>query len=234
MIGDESKERPPEKRSGLSRRDLLIAGCGTLGVAATGVGGLFWKAGQSNQPILAGFGNPATRSGLTLPPTPCESGATPSFVEGPFYSPQSPNKADLRESGHQEADEMIITGRVVDIDCNPIPGAVLDFWQVDHQAVYDNAGHRYRGHVFTDADGLWQIRSIHPTSYTLQGFWTTAHIHVKAQGPNTKLLTSQLYFPRETENNAKDDGWRQDLQVIGDRGADDIYDFRFDFVLENR
>lgn len=213
-----------------------MAGAGTAVMAASGVGGFFWKSGGSNQPVVAGFGDPTRRSGIELPVTPCpEPGlTTASFAEGPFYSPKSPFKSDLRDVGWQDGDEMVLTGRVLDPECRPIAGAVLDFWQVDDQARYDNAGFRYRGHVFSDVNGAWQIRSIHPTSYTLHGFWTTAHLHVKVQGPDTGLLTTQLFFPRAAEDNAREEGWTEDLQVVGDRGADDVYQFRFDFVLERR
>lgn len=218
----------------MTRREFALGAAGTAASAVAGVGAFFWKAGQSNQPVAAGFGDPTYVSGLTLPPTPCpaNASATPSFVEGPFYSPNSPLKDDFRESGWEMVDPMVLSGRVVDPRCQPIAGAVIDLWHVDQNAEYDNAGHRYRGHTYTDADGLWQITSIHPTAYSLQGFWTTAHVHVKAQAPGTDLLTTQLYFPREAVNNAKDDGWRPELEVIGDADAAGVYDFRFDFVLE--
>ena len=50
-------------------------------------------------------------------------------------------------------------------DCQPIAGAVMDFWHCDDAGVYDNAGFRYRGHQFTDASGAYRLRTIRPGKY---------------------------------------------------------------------
>jgi protocatechuate 3,4-dioxygenase beta subunit len=86
---------------------------------------------------------------------------------------------------------ILIFGRVFDQDCNPIPGAKLDFWLADVNGEYDNVGYTLRGHVFTDDEGNYALESIEPTSYTGR----PPHIHVKVFAPDDEeLLTTQMYF----------------------------------------
>jgi protocatechuate 3,4-dioxygenase beta subunit len=85
---------------------------------------------------------------------------------------------------------------VYDTACQPIPGALLDFWHCDDAGVYDNVGYRLRGHQFADDEGRFVLETIVPALYTGR----TRHIHVKAQAPNQPVLTTQLYFPDEPAN----------------------------------
>lgn len=86
---------------------------------------------------------------------------------------------------------IMIFGRVFDQDCNPMPGAQLDFWLADVTGEYDNTGFRLRGHVFTDKDGNYTLESIEPTAYTGR----PPHIHVKVfSAEGEQLLTTQMYF----------------------------------------
>ena len=84
-----------------------------------------------------------------------------------------------------------ISGRVIDINCNPVSGAKLDFWLADIDGEYDNVGFRLRGHTFSDENGDYKIESIEPTEYTGR----PPHIHVKVFAPDgNELLTTQMYF----------------------------------------
>jgi protocatechuate 3,4-dioxygenase beta subunit len=86
---------------------------------------------------------------------------------------------------------ILIIGRVFDQDCQPIPGAKLDFWLADVNGEYDNVGYRLRGHLFTDDSGNYALESIEPTPYTGR----PPHIHVKVFAPDgNELLTTQMYF----------------------------------------
>jgi protocatechuate 3,4-dioxygenase beta subunit len=86
---------------------------------------------------------------------------------------------------------VLIFGRVFDQDCNPIPGAKLDFWLADVNGEYDNIGYRLRGHVYTDQEGNYTLESIEPTSYTGR----PPHIHAKVfSSDGVELLTTQMYF----------------------------------------
>jgi protocatechuate 3,4-dioxygenase beta subunit len=135
----------------------------------------------------------------TLAPTPaCDDGdldETLEQTEGPFYTPSSPERVSLRESD-LPGTNLTVTGYVYSTDCQPVAGALLDFWHCDDAGVYDNEGFRLRGHQFSDEHGLWRLETIVPGLYTGR----TRHIHVKVQAPDQPVLTTQLYFPNEPEN----------------------------------
>jgi len=122
---------------------------------------------------------------------PCSGTLTSPNMEGPYYTPGSPERSSLIETG-MPGTPIMITGQVFDQECNPIPGASVDFWQADANGVYDNAGFTLRGHVITDQNGYYAIETIAPGLYTGR----PAHIHVKVFAPDGReLLTTQLYFP---------------------------------------
>ena len=135
-----------------------------------------------------------------LAPTPAcgdddDFETTPEQTEGPFYTPQTPERTSLLEPG-MAGTRLTVTGYVYSTDCSPIPGALLDFWHADDAGVYDNEGYRLRGPQFADEDGRYELETIVPGLYTGR----TRHIHVKVQAPDQPMLTTQLYFPDEPEN----------------------------------
>jgi protocatechuate 3,4-dioxygenase beta subunit len=142
----------------------------------------------------------AATSTPVLAPTPAcvdddDLEATVPQTEGPFYTPDTPERQSLLEPG-MPGTKLVVSGYVYDTACQPIPGALLDFWQADEAGVYDNAGYRLRGHQFADDEGRFVLETIVPGLYTGR----TRHIHVKAQAPNQPVLTTQLYFPDEPAN----------------------------------
>jgi protocatechuate 3,4-dioxygenase beta subunit len=120
---------------------------------------------------------------------------TPAQTEGPYYTPNSPERASLIESG-MGGTKLILTGYVLTTDCQPIAKARLDFWQADDQGAYDNVGYRLRGQLFTDESGRYTLETILPGEYPGR----PPHIHVKVQAPNGPVLTSQIYFPGMAAN----------------------------------
>ena len=135
-----------------------------------------------------------------LAPTPAcadddDLEATVPQTEGPFYTPETPQRQSLLEPG-MAGRKLVVSGYVYDTACQPIPGALLDFWQCDDAGVYDNVGYRLRGHQFADDEGRFVLETIVPALYTGR----TRHIHVKAQAPNQPVLATQLYFPDEPAN----------------------------------
>ena len=140
----------------------------------------------------------STAPTTTLAPTPaCDDGddSTPQQTEGPFFTPNSPERTSLREDGI-DGTAFVLTGTVRATDCTQLAGALLDFWHADDSGEYDNEGYRLRGHQFTDAAGTYRLVSVVPELYSGR----TRHIHVKVQAPNRPVLTTQLYFPGEARN----------------------------------
>jgi protocatechuate 3,4-dioxygenase beta subunit len=120
---------------------------------------------------------------------------TPSQTEGPYFTPRSPERASLLEAGIR-GPHLILTGQVLSTLCDPVAGALLDFWQADTGGQYDNTGYKLRGHQFTGPDGRFELQTIVPGLYSGR----TRHIHVKVQAPGGRVLTTQLYFPWEAAN----------------------------------
>jgi len=159
--------------------------------------------------LAAGAALPFARPGRAaeLPLTPAcgaQAALTPSQTEGPYYTPDTPLRSSLVEPGSR-AERLVLSGRVVAADCRPVPKALLDFWHCDERGEYDNAGYRYRGHLFADAEGRFRLETIFPALYPGRA----RHIHVKVQAPGRRILTTQLYFPGDT----RDGLWRRELVV---------------------
>lgn len=146
-------------------------------------------------------------------------------TEGPYFTPNSPERTSLLEDG-MSGTLLRLSGFVVNTSCEPIENALVDFWHCDDAGEYDNVGYRLRGHQFTDATGAYHLETIVPGVYTGR----TRHIHVKVQAPSRPVLTTQLYFPDEPEN-ASDGIF--DASLLMAMGADgDTQTASFQFVLD--
>lgn len=132
-----------------------------------------------------------------LPAPACNGTLTPPQAEGPYYTPNTPERNSLLEEG-MEGEMLILIGYVLDENCQPISGAWLDFWQADTNGDYDNVGYTLRGHQYTDSQGRYYLETVLPGLYNSRPI---EHIHVKVQAPNGEILTSQLYFPNQPVEN---------------------------------
>jgi len=177
--------------------------------------------------LAAAAALPLARSGVAeeLPLTPAcgpQSELTPRQTEGPYYTPNTPLRTSLVEPV-SKAERLTLTGRVVSPQCRPVPKALLDFWHCDEHGEYDNAGFRYRGHLFADAEGRFRLQTIFPALYPGRA----RHIHVKVQAPGRRILTTQLYFPGD----ARDGLWRRELVVAMERRAE-VHLAAFQFIVD--
>ena len=212
-----------------NRRDILLGLGSVVGVAGLSIGalrlrmqhGLRYNFDELGLPVegLAGSAFQCTAGTLTLQQT-----------EGPFYTPQTPHRRDIRDPFVSD-NLLLVAGRVMDSQCRPIPGAVLDFWQTDHAGQYDQESYRYRGHQYTDSAGRFELITVRPQAYTAMNIFRTPHIHAKIQGQGTGLLTTQIYLPDAEETNARDGIYDPSLTVryAGNEGS--LQRSVFDFVL---
>lgn len=98
---------------------------------------------------------------------------------------------------------ILVTGQVLDLAGNPLPGAAVEFWQTDAAGIYDHPGdsgtaNRDRGFQFygtsiADADGRYLFRTVQPGYYEPR----PRHIHVKVKQDGRTLLTTQFYFQED-------------------------------------
>jgi protocatechuate 3,4-dioxygenase beta subunit len=182
--------------------------------------------GQSLSEFLSGLEGSDSQ---VLAPTPAcgddDDEPTIAQTEGPFYTPNTPERTSLVEAG-MTGTPLLLTGTVLTTACQPVAGALLDFWHCDDAGVYDNEGYRLRGHQFADDSGHFTLQTILPGVYPGR----TRHIHVKAQAPNQPVLTTQLYFPNEP-GNASDGIFHPALVMDLQDAADGSKLGAFNFVL---
>jgi protocatechuate 3,4-dioxygenase beta subunit len=151
---------------------------------------------------VAGLTLPALRATAyaqaDLSATPaCDDGdePTPVQTEGPYFTPNSPERTMLREAA-MAGTPITLTGFVLTRSCRPVAGALVELWHANDAGEYDNEGFGLRGHQFTGADGRYVFETIVPGLYPGR----TRHFHLKFQAPNQPVLTTQFYFPGEPGN----------------------------------
>ncbi len=209
---------------------------GLASAAALG-GGLACGRADPKTPLAYAFGDAAgDPSGAELAPTPaCEDDRRPTAaaIEGPFYLPGTPRRTRLA-GPETPGERLALIGRVLDRRCRPVAGAVLDFWQADAAGRYDRDGMGLRGHQFADAEGRFALESVVPGAYAAGWSRRTPHLHVKVQGRDTALLTTQLYFPDAAEHNRRDGLYDPALRMAElENLAAGTRVLRFDFVLDD-
>jgi protocatechuate 3,4-dioxygenase beta subunit len=181
-------------------------------------------------PISDQSSSQGTTTGQLLLPTPVcgdddDDDLTLAQTEGPFYTPQTPERISFLEPGITGT-KLIVTGYVLSTACAVVPGALLDFWHCDDSGVYDNVGYKLRGHQFAGDDGRFTLETILPGVYPGR----TRHIHVKVQAPNQPVITTQLYFPDEPGNAT--DGIFNPALVMGMQDTAGGPFATFNFVLD--
>ena len=191
-----------------------------LAACATGTAPASAQA-RASAPAPAGTAGASPSTQAPDAAASCSGRPTPAETEGPYFKAGSPERASLVEAG-LPGTSVVVSGRVLTLDCRSLAGVVLDFWQADASGAYDNAGYRLRGHLTTDSDGRYSLQTIAPGDYASR----TQHIHVKVEAPGRPVLTTQLYFPGDP-GNARDGLYERALEMRLAKGEGS-----FDFVVE--
>ena len=210
----------------VSRRTLVLGAIalGVPGVVAACSSGGGERAARRPR---ATTGSAGTGSPTSLAPTPaCGDNAqtTKAQTEGPFYEPNSPEKASFLGDVNKGT-KVVLTGTVLTTACQPVERALLDVWHADAAGEYDNDGYRLRGHFFTDDQGAYTLRTIVPGLYPGR----TRHFHFKVRPPGGSLLTTQLYFPGEPRN--EEDSIFSPALLMAVRDSGSGKDATFNFVV---
>ena len=132
-------------------------------------------------------------------------------MDGPFYPVAvQENDWDLTRvsggSGRAEGEAIEITGQVLDAQCKPLAGCVIEVWQANVHGRYahprdqskdrplDPNFHGY-ARLPNDKDGRYRFVTIVPGSYAAMGDWIRPpHIHFKVHAPFNTSVTTQMYF----------------------------------------
>src|SRR3954471_11667343 len=127
------------------------------------------------------------------------------------YDEVQPSDADLtkQHKGEPLGERIVVSGRVLDENGNPVPGILVEIWQANAAGRYNHKRDQHdapldpnftgTGRTVTDADGWYQFQTIKPGAYPWgnhHNAWRPAHIHFSLFGPSvlTRLVT-QMYFP---------------------------------------
>ena len=161
--------------------------------------------------------------------TAMEEGTNTSLL-GPFYRETTQHLAAGSQNA-KNADpstEVILYGRVTDVNGKPLSGATVSLWQTSASGLYDiqedPTSVDYRGIFTTDANGLFVLRTVKPLGYSIPmdgpvGEMITAqrrhgmrpaHIHFLVGAPGYRELVTALYL--------RDDPHLADDVVFGSSG----------------
>jgi protocatechuate 3,4-dioxygenase beta subunit len=162
---------------------------------------------------------------FTTPTVPCgDVKPTPAAADEATFRPGAPLKATLVEPG-MVGERLVLTGTVSGVICGAIKGARVDFWQADAKGTYDSAGFRLRGHVLSDAQGVYRIETILPGPYAGRA----RHLNAKVQAAGKPTLATQLFIAGDPLN-AKDKVFKPELALTPSKTATG-WSATFAFVL---
>ena len=227
--------------NGITRRSFLVRGA--TGIALVACGGTAKQAqetrsagaeseGRTSEGYIRGY-----EPGLAPAPAPsearasatCDGHPTEDNIEGPFHKPDAPlRQGGLVETGTRGT-RLVLSGRVLDIACKPLPGAELDVWHADHEGAYDNEGYGMRGRFRCDESGAFRIETIVPGRYLNGPQYRPAHIHVKVLLDGAERLTTQLYFEGDPYND--DDPFIRSSLIMSMDESGGAKRASFDFVV---
>jgi protocatechuate 3,4-dioxygenase beta subunit len=176
----------------MNRRKLL-KGVGTLGLAS-----------MLPIPSLARqLVDPLQGARQVVRPDIAACWLTPASTEGPYYFDPGQLRTDIRtdtaSSTVHDGIPLHMTLRVVNLDCNPIPGLLVDVWHADVEGLYSGyvqphgstVGEDFlRGTQVTDALGECRFVTSYPGWYPGRA----PHIHFKVRLSSMAYVTSQFAF----------------------------------------
>jgi len=132
---------------------------------------------------------------------------------GPVFGriPVRDEDADLtrQHRGEPLGERIIITGRVLDSDAQPVRKTLVEVWQAnpagrnvdsadDHAAPLD-PNFTGAGRALTDQDGFYRFVTVKPGAYPWRNHlnaWRPAHVHFSLFGPSlASRLVTQMYYP---------------------------------------
>jgi len=185
-------------------------------------------------------------------------GESESTVLGPFYRENPPvlsKGASIIQKDFDNQTTVRVSGRVLDIEGNPIEGMQIDVWEDAPNGLYeqqdpDQPDFNLRGRFLTDADGSYEFVGLRPEPYPIPYDGAAGellnymghhpmrpgHIHFMIAKPGYKTLISQIY-DSETEYLDNDSVFAVKESLIGEmktapEGADTDLVMQFDFRLK--
>jgi protocatechuate 3,4-dioxygenase beta subunit len=153
------------------------------------------------------------KRGPTRPPLRVKAPAATESL--PAFSPAlvKPLDADLTVQGRAAplGEKIVLSGRVVDEDGNPVRRSLVEVWQCNSAGRYFHGRDQHNapldpnffgfGKFYTDDGGRYRFVTIKPGPYPWGNHpkaWRPAHIHFSLFGNvHAQRLVTQMYFPND-------------------------------------
>ncbi len=144
------------------------------------------------------------------------TGASENTVLGPFHVDGAP---ELEMGGNicldGKGEPMVVRGRILDTDGNPLEGVTIDVWQANDEGFYDvqqkgiQPDYNLRGKFTTGADGTYWFKGAKPKYYPIPDDgpvgqlmyklerhpYRPAHLHYIVSKPGYDTLTTHIFDP---------------------------------------
>lgn len=192
--------------SHLPRRRMLQLGLGaTAGILTSSFG-----CNNANSETAQAGGDP----------TNCN--VTPDQTIGPFYPHIKNGDGDVDltriqgKEGQAEGSVILVRGRILDENCQPIENVLVEIWQANHHGRYSHEGDAANplpldpnfegwGEMTTGTDGSYGFKTIKPAAYFFGDpekpeDWRTPHIHFRVSRRGYHEIVTQMYFEGEERN----------------------------------
>lgn len=144
------------------------------------------------------------------------TGASENTVLGPFHVADAPEyEMGTNICLDQKGEDMVVRGRILDTEGNPVAGARIDVWQANDEGFYDvqqkglQPDFNLRGVFTTGEDGSYWFKAVKPKFYPIPDDgpvgqllgrlgrhpFRPAHLHyiISAEGYDT--LTTHIFDP---------------------------------------
>jgi protocatechuate 3,4-dioxygenase beta subunit len=174
------------------------AGTGGSAGGSSGAGGSVTDAGPGGAD--AAIGDSGGGGGGGFDAGACPTVDTPHVNVGPYYYDSMLNRSNITET--KTGVPITFRFTVLDANCKPIAGAVVDVWHCDVAGVYsayasqNTTGQLWlRGFQITDAHGQATFTSIFPGWYSGR----LTHLHGKIFLNGVQKDTTNFFFPKTVE-----------------------------------
>jgi protocatechuate 3,4-dioxygenase, beta subunit len=141
---------------------------------------------------------------------------TPDQILGPYFptgytpAPQTDLTRVRGAEGLARGEIIEVTGRVLNLDGEPVRGVPVTIWQANTFGRYVHVNDSNTAPldpnfvgcvgIRSDSDGVYRIKTVRPGAYPAGPDWTRPpHIHFEIHGQFERLIT-QMYFPGEPLN----------------------------------
>lgn len=190
---------------------VILAACGGANAPTIATTAPEETATAISQPTATPLSEPSepvatAEPASTATPKPAAEAATeaaPQATPAEAASPVETLLAEFPGESQAKGTVVLLFGRVLDVNGNPVSGAAVEIWQTDAQGIYDHPGDsdtasrdrsfQFYGTSVTGDDGVYVFRTIEPGYYEPR----PKHIHVKVKIDGQEALTTQFYFEED-------------------------------------